>query len=260
MKIHIRVLYEQKLVSFIKHQMPLISYQILNMSLRKKDIIVNSHKMKMQTLLKKDDIVSVWSYLLEKYRMPKIVNNWKSPIAIKILFQNDDFIIIDKPAGIPSQGGTKVNFSIIDILKYQLHTKPYIVHRLDKDVSGMMIVALNAVSASKLSGSLRNREWKKIYHAQCMYHDNLSRQGIINDDIDNKNAITKYKMLYQNKNIVTYELEAVTGRKHQLRIHCSKYLSPIIGDKKYNINHYDGYIKLRCIQIQPFSQRYQIKL
>ena len=121
-------------------------------------------------------------------------------------------------------------------------TKPFSVHRLDKDTSGVFIIAKNRETAQLLTSLFRLRKVYKTYLAICNGELILNNEGLIKDELlrfENKKKIiekaeTKYEILDKNNNATFIELHPITGRKHQLRKQLFNLGNSIIGDKKYN--------------------------
>ena len=160
-----------------------------------------------------------------------------------IIDNNDDFIVLNKRSGISVQGGTKSKKNLIDIFsksKIFEGTKPYSVHRLDKDTSGVFIIAKNRETAQLLTSLFRLRKVHKTYLALC--HGQLeNNSGEWNDELiryDNgKKIIEKAKTIFnvidKNSNSSLVEMKPVTGRKHQLRKQLFNIGHSIFGDQKY---------------------------
>ena len=163
-----------------------------------------------------------------------------------IIDNNDKFIVLNKNSGISVQGGTKSKKNLIDIFaKSEIfkNTKPFSVHRLDKDTSGVFIIAKTRESAQLLTSLFRLRKIHKTYLAIC--HGELLRgSGELNDDLirydGEKKIIEKAKTLYRvldkNSEATLVELKPITGRKHQLRKQLYSRGQPIFGDLKYKLS------------------------
>ena len=164
-----------------------------------------------------------------------------------IIDNNDDFVVVNKEAGISVQGGTKSKKNLIDIFaKSEIfeNTRPYTVHRLDKDTSGVFLIAKNRSSAQLLTSLFRLRKVHKTYLAIC--HGELNNDsGEWNDDLiryDGEKKIiekakTIYKVLDKNSEATLVELKPITGRKHQLRKQLYALGQPIFGDIKYKLSN-----------------------
>jgi len=160
-----------------------------------------------------------------------------------IIDDNQDFIVINKAAGVSVQGGTKSKKNLIDIFSKSSifdGTKPYSVHRLDKDTSGVFIMAKNRETAQLLTSLFRLRKVYKTYLAIC--HGEIeNKSGELNNDLiryENKkkiieNAKTFYKVIDSNQNSSLVQMKPITGRKHQLRKQLYIKGNSIYGDQKY---------------------------
>ena len=156
--------------------------------------------------------------------------------SIKILFENNEILIINKPTQLAVQKGKGINKSLIEILEKNHNKKIYPVHRLDIDTSGCLVIAKNKEAASKYSKLFFENKIEKIYYAITYGHFN-SPNSIIYDDIKvkekNKKAETYYKVIKKFAKYSLVEIKIKTGRMHQIRIHFNKINHPIIGDDKY---------------------------
>ena len=213
------------------------------------------------------------------------VNNLKSNIKIKtskykpsnkeksryikfIIENNDNFIVINKPAGIPVQGGTKSFKNILDILKntkYFEHTKPYIVHRLDKETSGIMILAKNREYAQLFTSLFRIRKIHKTYlaitHGEVRKDINIIKDNLTiyeNDKKKIQKAISYLKILKSNNKFSFLELKPVTGRKHQLRKQLYNIGNPIVGDDKYYLSKVKSYPKKKNLMLHSYKIKFMI--
>ena len=145
------------------------------------------------------------------------------------------------------QGGTKSKKNLIDILassEFFKDTKPFPVHRLDKETSGIMIISKNHNSARLLTTLFRLRKIHKTYLAICHGHISKKKGELKNELITFENdkkkiekAITYYKVLSETDTTSFLELKPVTGRKHQLRKQLAIIDNPIVGDKKYILSN-----------------------
>ncbi|BCR21466.1 RluA family pseudouridine synthase [Borrelia sp. HM] len=204
-------------------------------------------------------------------------------LPIKILYEDTDVIVIDKPQGILSHPGisnfenTVVNFLLHHIsgLKDNFHEdkiRPGIVHRLDKETSGIMICAKNLTTLNFLSKQFKERFVKKVYIAVVKGNFKID-SGIIETFIDRdrydrkkfsvhenrgKRAFTKYKVFVNIGNYALIVLSPQTGRTHQLRVHM-KYLNhPILGDSVYSKLD-KGFLKTKSLMLHAFKLEINIK-
>ena len=220
--------------------------------LRSGKIKLNKKKIKSSTKVKANDIVSFFNLDFKETIVQKKIKFEPSKEIIKsnedqIIDNNENFIVLNKSSGISVQGGTKSKKNLVDIFaKSEIFqgTKPYSVHRLDKDTSGVFIMAKTRESAQLLTSLFRLRKVHKTYLAIC--HGELNTDsGEWNDDLirydgDKKiieKAKTIYKVLDKNSEASLVELKPITGRKHQLRKQLYALGQPIFGDIKYKLSN-----------------------
>ena len=225
-----------------------IPQSLIEKSLRSGKIKINKKKVKSSFKIKTNDNVDIFNfYFKEEVEQKKIKFNPSNEIIKSnedlIIENNDDFIVLNKSAGISVQGGTKSKKNLVDIFaKSEIFqgTKPYSVHRLDKDTSGVFIMAKNRETAQLLTSLFRLRKVHKTYLAIC--HGELEKNsGEWNDDLlryDNGKRIiekskTIYKVIDKNSNSSLVEMKPITGRKHQLRKQLFNIGHSICGDQKY---------------------------
>ena len=220
--------------------------------LRSGKIKINKKKIKSSTKVKTNDIVSFFNLDFKETIVQKKIKFEPSQEIIKsnedqIIDNNDNFVVLNKSSGISVQGGTKSKKNLVDIFaKSEIFqgTKPYSVHRLDKDTSGVFIMAKTRESAQLLTSLFRLRKVHKTYLAIC--HGELNKDsGEWNDDLiryDGEKKIiekakTIYRVLDKNSEASLVELKPITGRKHQLRKQLYALGQPIFGDIKYKLSN-----------------------
>ena len=215
------------------------------------NITVNDEVKKNSYKVRKGDIIKI------DIPEPKESGLVAQDIPIEIVYEDSDIIVVNKPKGMvvhPANGnpdGTLVN-AIMNICKDSLsgiggEIRPGIVHRLDKNTSGLLIVAKNDNAHIKMSEQIKNREVKKIYIA-------LVRGVIAEDeatinmpiarskkdrkkmavDKDGKEAITHFRVLKRYDKYTLLEIKIDTGRTHQIRVHMSQIGHPVVGDDVYS--------------------------
>ena len=244
--------------------------------IRLNKVKVNRKKVKSSHHVQSGDIVEI--YDISKFKVsdrPKILKYKPSKKEVDvyddyILENNDNFIVINKPRGIAVQSGTKSFKNIIDVLKdtkYFENTKPYIVHRLDKETSGVMIVAKTREYAQLFTSLFRIRKIHKTYIA--LTHGVVSKKiktlkdNLINFEKDKKviqKAISHLRILKTTSDFSYVELNPITGRKHQLRKQLYNIGNPIVGDDKYFINRRADKIntKNRSLMLHAYKIKFMI--
>ncbi len=225
---------------------------LIEKNLRSGKIKLNKKKIKSSHKIKTKDKIDFFNFKFDEKILQKKVKFEPSREIIKsnenqIIDNNEDFIVLNKSSGISVQGGTKSKKNLVDIFaKSEIFqdTKPYSVHRLDKDTSGVFIIAKKRESAQLLTSLFRLRKVYKTYLAIC--HGEIEKDvGEWNDDLiryDGKKKIvekarTLFKVIDKNSEASLVELKPITGRKHQLRKQFYSIGQPIFGDTKYKLSN-----------------------
>lgn len=173
-------------------------------------------------------------------------------VMINILYEDNHLLVVEKKVGVLSQSDGSNTPDMLTILKQYLkdkYNKPGnvylgLVHRLDKNVGGVMVFAKTSKAAKRLSEGIRNREFKKTYLAICEgilkgegeYIDYLKRveyRSEISNSKEGKLAILSYKALSRKNNDTLVKINLETGRHHQIRVQFSYHNHPLLGDEKY---------------------------
>ncbi|MGA1282049.1 MAG: RluA family pseudouridine synthase [Pelagibacteraceae bacterium] len=242
--------------------------------IRKNQVKVNNKKTKSSYRIQENDIVEVFNIEKLEESKKKIITQYIPSISEKakyddfIIEDNDNFVVINKPSGIPVQSGTKSFKNIIDTLrktKYFENAKPFIVHRLDKDTSGILIVAKNREYAQLFTSLFRLRKIHKTYLA-IVYGEIPKGTKILEDELilyenDKKiiqKALSYLKLLKTNSQYSLLELRPITGRKHQLRKQLYNLGNPIIGDDKYFFKNRGVYIKSKYLMLHAYEIKFMI--
>ena len=168
-----------------------------------------------------------------------------------VLYKDDDVIVLNKPAGLPTQGGTGLKRHLdgmLDALRFGHHERPKLVHRLDKDTSGVLLIARTSASARILTKSFQSKTTDKRYFAVVMgmpkdaegqismRMDKLAVRGSekMVATPDGKHSLTDFQRVdHAGRQAAWMALKPITGRTHQLRLHMSEIGHPIVGDGKY---------------------------
>ena len=233
---------------WLRNKIGKIPQGLIEKTLRLGKIKINEKKVKSSFKIKTNDKVEIFNFnFKERINQKKIKFNPSNQVIKSnenlIIDNNDDFIVLNKSAGISVQGGTKSKKNLIDIFsrsKIFEGIKPYSVHRLDKETSGVFIMAKNRETAQLLTSLFRLRKVHKTYLAICS-GELEKNTGEWNDDLiryDNgkkiiERAKTTFRVLDKNSNATLVEMKPITGRKHQLRKQLFNIGHSIFGDKKY---------------------------
>jgi 23S rRNA pseudouridine955/2504/2580 synthase len=238
-----------RLDKWFKKKVKPLPQSLIERTLRKGKILVNDKKVKSSYKIQINDEIKIYadidnddkiikkkfSYLPSKNDYDLIKNN--------ILFENEHYLVLNKPYNLAVQSGTKTGKNIFDILKNHSDTEyltPHLVHRLDAETTGILIISKTHKSAKFFSELFKNQTIKKSYLAIV--------DGVLNDKngtlknelkyIENDKekihlSITNYEVISETKDCSLLLLNPETGRKHQLRRQLSFIKHPILGEKKY---------------------------
>jgi len=252
---------DSRLDKWFKNKVINLPHSLIEKIIRQNKIKINKKKTKSSYRLQTGDFIEI--YDISKFKPTDNKKKLKYLPKEKeidtyddyVIENNENFIVINKPTGIPVQSGTKSFKNIIDILKntkYFDNSKPFIVHRLDKETSGVLIVAKNREYAQLFTSLFRIRKIHKTYIA--LTHGKISKDlKTLKDDlitIDNgkkiiQKAISHLRLLKKSSNFSYVELNPITGRKHQLRKQLYNIGNPIVGDDKYFINRRADKMKIK---------------
>ena len=232
---------------WIRNELTKIPQSLIEKDLRNGKIKVNKKKIKSSYKLVKNDKIYLYNFSYKNFSIDKKKFIPKKNIIKEtekdIIENNDNFIIINKTAGLPVQGGTKISENVTNILSNSIYfkdLKPYIVHRIDKDTSGILIIAKNRETAQQLTSLFRIRKIHKSYLAlsfgEIDKEKNILDNNLIRYEGKKKvieRAITHYDTIDKNNKYTFFKLKPITGRKHQIRKHLTDIGYPIVGDNKY---------------------------
>ena len=264
---------DMRIDRWIRNNIGSIPQGLIEKNLRNGKIKLNNKKIKSSHKIKTNDQIDLFDFNFKEIIVQKKIKFQPSEEIIKenedlIIDNNDDFIVLNKSSGISVQGGTKSKKNLVDIFsKSEIfqNTKPFSVHRLDKDTSGVFIMAKHRESAQLLTSLFRLRKVHKTYLAIC--HGELSKDsGEWNDyltryDNDKKiieKAKTLYKVLDKNSICSLVEMKPITGRKHQLRKQLYATGNPIYGDQKYKFTNTNKAIN-KNLMLHSYQIKFMIK-
>ncbi len=219
--------------------------------IKDKVVTVNGRYKKQSYIVNEGDIIELVLPDKEELKLEK------ENIPLDIIFEDNDIVVINKPQGLvvhPAPGnytGTLVNallYHIDNLSTINGIIRPGIIHRIDKDTSGLLIIAKNDYSHKVLSNDLKNHEINREYIALChgrlkqsngtidmpIGRDLRNRKKMAVTQVNSKNAITHFTVLKNFDNYSLLKLKLETGRTHQIRVHLSHINHPIVGDPLYS--------------------------
>jgi len=225
--------------------------------------------------------VQIHDKIFLKEKEPKDIHLKAQDIPIEVIYEDNDIIVVNKPKGLvvhPANGnpdGTLVN-ALMAICKDTLsgiggEIRPGIVHRLDKDTSGILVIAKNDETHINLSNQIKNREVKKTYIA--LVRGNVqANEATIDMPIarstqdrkkmavnkNGKNAITHFKVLKRYGDYTLLQVNIETGRTHQIRVHMAQIGHPVVGDSVYSSGKNKFGIEGQCLHAKSLDFRHPI--
>ena len=260
---------DMRLDRWIRNKLGNIPQSLVEKSLRSGKIKVNKKKVKSSFKIKTGFEIQTFNINFKENILQKKIKYQPTDQVIKenenlIIDDNENFIVLNKKSGISVQGGTKSKKNLVDIFaKSEVfkNSKPYSVHRLDKDTSGVFIIAKNRETAQLLTSLFRLRKVHKTYLAICHGEIESYKGEWISNLIRYENgkkiiekARTLYKVLDKNSLCSLVEMKPITGRKHQLRKQLYEIGNSIFGDTKYRNNEF-----AKGINKELMLHSYQIK-
>ena len=240
-----------RLDRWFKRKIHDVPQSFIEKNLRKGNIKVNKKKNKSSYKLQKNDQIYISDFKFTTSKSKKKYYDYK-PTKKELSFSssifienNENFAVINKPAGIAVQSGTKSRRNLLDILRATKEfneTSPYAVHRIDKETTGVLIVAKNRRYAQLFTSLFRIRKIHKIYLG-VIIGELQKNKGTLIDELYHyegekkitTKAITHFQVLDSNSNCSLLKLNPETGRKHQLRKQLLIHGCPILGDSKYRM-------------------------
>ena len=265
--------HNSRLDRWFKQNVINLPHSLIEKLIRQNKVKVNKKKTKTSYREQSGDLIEKYDILryktIDKEKKIKYIPK-KSEVGKYddyVIEDNENFIIINKPSGIAVQAGTKSFRNIIDTIKntkYFDNSKPYIVHRIDKETSGLLIIAKNRQYAQLFTSLFRIRKIHKTYLALVYGKVNNSIKTM-KDELtyyENKKkiiqkAVSNLKVIKSNEGFSFIELNPITGRKHQLRKQLLKIGNPIIGDNKYFLNN-RKIVKAKGLMLHAYRIKFMI--
>jgi 23S rRNA pseudouridine955/2504/2580 synthase len=252
---------DQRLDKWFKHHFPGVTHGQLEKFLRKGEVRVDKKRFKSKERLEPGQVVRI-PPLPDDASIPmKASKQTKAEYTLSdrdvadirgmILHLDDDVIVLNKPAGIPVQGGTGQHKHIdgmLDGLRFDSDERPRLTHRLDKDTSGVLVIGRTRAATKHLTEAFKLRTTRKIYWAlvagvprphQATISYNLHKIVTANGekvvvDRNGQTAVSDYSVVANAGTTAAWlALKPLTGRTHQLRVHCAAIETPVVGDGKY---------------------------
>jgi 23S rRNA pseudouridine955/2504/2580 synthase len=236
----------QRLDNFLIKKLKGLPKSLIYKLVRSGQVRVNKKRSKVSYRISDNDFIRIPPHLIqENVIADKILLNTSEYIH----YENENFMLLNKPYGISVHSGTNQEVDFLSSLrKSQNNNDLSLVHRLDKNTSGCLLVSKNYQVASALGKELMNKNIRKKYYAlligvldkeiieiESKIEKNTKHQKMIVNENDGREAFTKITLLQKYKSFSFVEIEIETGRTHQIRVHTSSIGHPVVGDSKYEI-------------------------
>ena len=240
----------QRLDNFLLNYLKGVPKSKIYSIIRKGEVRVNSSRKQVFYKIKENDLIRIPPLQIENKEDIKAPFELIDVLKRSIIFEDDNCLVINKPSGIASHGGSGISFGLIEAIRNfgPRYRDCKLVHRLDKNTSGCQLVSKNQSFLRKCNNLIREKKIIKKYIA--LVHGNwpenlnlienkltknigVSGERLVKVSSDGKNSITKFKLLEKNNFFSKLSCNLVTGRTHQIRVHTSHSDFPIVGDHKY---------------------------
>lgn len=233
--------------------------QVVYRWVRTGQVRVNRGRAKPSCRLRADDEVRIPPHRPEGQEHS---NSPAPDIAVPVLYEDDDLLVVDKPAGLAVHGGSRIRFGLIDVLRQHRGEGGFLelAHRLDRGSSGCLVLARNRGALLNVQSQFRKRAVQKIYwalvagqwpdHAKDVRkplrvnrHHARHRKAVV--DEEGMETLTRFRPLEQFVQSCLVEARIETGRTHQIRVHASEAGHPVVGDDRYGNRQVNGWARER---------------
>ena len=233
--------------------------------IRKGEVRVNGSRSKPDRRLQINDVIRIPPYRKEEKAFNSPSNSLVNLLKESIIYNHDSVLILDKPEGIASHGGSGLKLGLIEAVR-QIDSRfknAQLVHRLDRGTSGCIVLSLKRSILRKLNTEMREGRVEKKYlavvkgewsHKEVCISSNLKKNHLrsgereVVETPEGKQSITEFKLVESNKNLSLLECSLLTGRTHQIRVQASNEGFPIIGDDKYGNNEVNKFYREKGIR------------
>lgn len=247
---------QQRIDNFLTNFLNNVPKSMIYRLLRKGEIRVNKKRIKPLYKLQNGDEIRIAPLYIEQKPQPKIPTklNKISSLEQNIIFEDDSLIVINKPFALAVHGGSGLSYGLIEALRALRPEARYLelVHRLDRQTSGLLLIAKKRSALRELHAQLRLKTMQKNYvalvygqwqakikkiHAPLLAYTQANGERMVKVNDDGKESLTRFKVLerfnYLGQDLTLIQASPVTGRTHQIRVHCKFNGNFILGDEKY---------------------------
>lgn len=256
----------QRIDNFLITQLKGVPKSRIYRSIRKGEVRLNSGRIKPDHRLKAGDRVRIPPLRMSRPAQHSAFTDRRSILLEeRILHEDERLLVINKPAGMAVHGGSGVSHGVIEALRQLRPKASYLelVHRLDRDTSGCLLIAKKRSALRRLHEHLRNNSLHKIYlallvgsfprrrkqlSAPLLKNELHNGERISRVRADGKEAKTLFKVIRYYQEATLVEATPLTGRTHQIRVHCQYLGHPIVGDRKYGDVDHDRVVRAKGVR------------
>jgi len=242
---------DQRVDNFLLSRLRGVPKSIIYRIVRKGEVRVNKGRVKPDTRLRAGDTVRIPPIVRkEKPEQVKPGSRVQGVMEAAVVFENDQMLVVNKPSGIAVHGGSGLSFGLIEVLRSARPDSRFLelVHRLDRDTSGLVMIAKKRSALRYLQDELRQKRVRKYYHAlvtgswpegvdrveePLLRYEMPNGERRVRVDKAGKASLTTFRCLERFQGYTLVEASPVTGRTHQIRVHSAWAGHPIAGDDKY---------------------------
>ncbi len=241
----------QRVDNFLMARLRGVPKGVVYRIIRKGEVRVNKGRVKQSSRLQAGDVVRIPPIMQQsKPEQPRPGDRVQAVMEAAVVFENDDLLVVNKPSGIAVHGGSGLSFGLIEVLRAARPGAKFLelVHRLDRDTSGLVMVARKRSALRYLQDELRNKRIRKHYHAlvagdwparvkkvaePLLRYEMPNGERRVKVSSEGKESLTLFTCLQRFQGYSLVEASPVTGRTHQIRVHAAWAGHPIAGDDKY---------------------------
>lgn len=265
----------QRIDNFLRTQLKGVPKSMLYRIVRKGEVRVNKKRIKPEYKLQIDDVVRIPPVRVAQENEPPSTKLTKvAALESQIIYEDDVLIVVNKPSGMAVHGGSGLSFGLIEALRALRPEQRFLelVHRLDRDTSGILLVAKKRSALKSLHEQLRDKTVDKRYQALVNGHwpenrfkvkaplqKNVLQSGerMVSVHPDGKPSETRFRILQQFEQATLVEASPITGRTHQIRVHCQHAGHSIACDDKYGDKEFDQLMQQQGLK-RLFLHAYRI--